>query len=63
MRERESESLAAVSRGTLRKGWLSQRLGVDLRGGGLFVDGLLAKVVAALIFLLHAIDEQENEEH
>lgn len=42
---------------------LPQRLGVDLCGGGLFVDGLLAKVVAALVFLLHAIDEQENEEH
>lgn len=40
-----------------------QGLCVDLRGGGLFVDGLLPQVVAALVLLLHAVDEEEDEQH
>lgn len=40
-----------------------QGLCVDLRGGGLLIDGLLPQVVAALVLLLHAVDEEEDEEH
>lgn len=36
--------------------------GVELIGGGFFVDGFLAQVVAALILLLHAVDEQGDQE-
>lgn len=36
---------------------------IDLCGGGLLVDGLLPQVVAALVLLLHAVDEEEDEEH
>lgn len=45
-------------------GWRRGRsLRVDLRGGGLLVDGLLPQVVAAFVLLLHAVDEEEDEEH
>lgn len=36
--------------------------GVELIGGGFFVDGFLAQVVAALILLLHAVHQQQHEE-
>lgn len=36
--------------------------GVELIGGGFFVDGFLAQVVASLILLLHAVHEQQDEE-
>lgn len=38
-------------------------LRIDLCGRGLLVDGLLAQLVASLILLLHAVDEEEDEEH
>lgn len=40
-----------------------QGLCINLRGGGLLIDGLLPQVVAALVLLLHAVDEEEDEEH
>ena len=44
--------------------WLGgdEGLCVDLCGGGFLVDGFLPQVVAALVLLLHAVDEQEDEE-
>lgn len=39
-----------------------QGLRVDLCGGGFLVDGLLPQIVAALVLLLHAVDEEEDEE-
>lgn len=42
--------------------WGGQGLCVDLCGGGLLVDGLLPQIVAALVLLLHAVDEEEDEE-
>lgn len=35
---------------------------VDLCGRRLLVDGLLPQIVAALVLLLHAVDEEEGEE-
>lgn len=35
---------------------------VDLCGGGFLVDGFLPQIVASFILLLHAVDEQEDEE-
>lgn len=45
-----------------RRGW-GRGLRIDLCGGGLLVDGLLPQVVAAFVLLLHAVDEEEDEEH
>lgn len=39
-----------------------QGLCVDLCGGGFLVDGLLPQFVAPLVLLLHAVDEEEDEE-
>lgn len=39
-----------------------QGLCVDLCGGGFLVDGLLPQIVAPLVLLLHAVDEEEDEE-
>lgn len=41
----------------------SQGLCIDLCGGGLLVDGLLPQVIASLVLLLHAVDEQQDEEN
>lgn len=37
--------------------------GVELIGGGFFVDGFLAQVIAAFVLLLHAIKQQQNQEN
>lgn len=37
--------------------------GVELIGGGFFVDGFLAQVVAALVLLLHPIHQQQDQEN
>ena len=44
-------------------GGASRCSGVDLCGGGLLVDGLLPQVVAALVLLPHAVDEEDYEEN
>lgn len=36
--------------------------GVELVGGGFFVDGLLAQVVAAFVLFLHAVHQQQDQE-
>lgn len=35
---------------------------VELIGGGFFVDGFLAQVVAAFVLLLHAVHQQQDQE-
>lgn len=35
---------------------------VELVGGGFFVDGFLAQVITALILLLHAVYQQQDQE-
>lgn len=42
---------------------MEEHLRVDLCGRSLLVDGFLPQLVAALILLLHPIDEEEDEEH
>lgn len=37
--------------------------GVELIGGGFFVDGLLAQVVAAFVLFLHAVHQQQDQEN
>lgn len=37
--------------------------GVELVGGGFFVDGLLAQVVAAFVLFLHAVHQQQDQEN
>ena len=37
--------------------------GVELVGGGFFVDRFLAQVVAAFILLLHAVHQQQDQEN
>ena len=35
---------------------------IDLGGGCFLVDGLFAQVVTAFVFLLHAVDQEKDEE-
>lgn len=48
--------------GCVSGGGGGQGLCVDLCGGSFLVDGLLPQIVAALVLLLHAVDEEEDEE-
>lgn len=36
---------------------------IEFVGGGFFVDGFLAQVVAAFVLLLHAVHQQQDQEH
>lgn len=44
------------------RGGGGQGLCVDLCGGGLLVDGFFPQIVAALVLLLHAVDEEGDGE-
>lgn len=37
--------------------------GIELIGGGFFVDGFLAQVVAAFVLLLHAVHQQQDQKN